>query len=397
MVQARRTKGEGTISRVHDHPSCPKAEPGSRTRPDHECRGSWRFILDLGVVQGRRLRPSVQARTLKELRPKMEELKAQHRAGSATERRDRTVEAWMGHWLEKVAPRRNRESTVRTYRSYANNWIVPEIGYVKLSRLRAEHIEALYDAMKDAGRTDATVRQVHAILSKSLKDAVRRNWLARSPMDIAEPPATPKGTAHEALAIEDAKKVLRGAVSARDAARLALAILLGLRQGEALGLMWSDIAGGRMQIDRAVQRQTGKGLVVTELKTEASQRNIPVIPGVAAVLEQWREESGGAGYVFPGAGEKPTEPRKDYEAWRQACIRVGVTPVPLHGARATTASILRELGFSEQVIADILGHANVKTTMKHYIRSSEDQRQAAMDALADLLGDTPALESGDAV
>ena len=58
--------------------------------------------------------------------------------------------------------------TLATYRGYVRTWVVPFLGRYRLSKLRAEHIEAMYDAMKNAGRSDATVRQVHAIVKKSL-------------------------------------------------------------------------------------------------------------------------------------------------------------------------------------------------------------------------------------
>ena len=361
----RRTKGDGSIFQRAD--------------------GRWVGVVDLGWVGGRRVRRSVTARTLKELRPKYRDLQKRLDGGVVEE--DLTVEAWMTLWLDTIAARRVRPRTLATYRGYVRTWVVPLLGRHRLARLRPEHIEALYDAMRDAGRSDATVRQVHAIVKKALADAVLRRRLDRSPAEVAEAPPVPKGH-HAYLTGEEAKRVLRAAQDQGEAARLTVALLLGVRQSEALGLHWSDVVTlpdgwGNLAIERGLQRHKGAGLVETPLKTESSRRVVPLIPAVVAVLEEWRRVSGGVGYVF--GGERPTDPRKDYQAWREACIRAGVTPVPLHGARASTATLLQELGVPDRVIADILGHSKVTTTQAHYLRSDEGQRRRALEQLQGLL------------
>lgn len=360
----RRTKGDGSIYQRAD--------------------GRWVGVVDLGWVGGKRVRRTVTARTLKELRPKFRDL--QRRVEGGVEDEDMTVEAWFAHWLEAIAARRVRPRTLATYEGYVRTWVVPYLGRRKLSRLRAEHIEAMYDAMRDEGRADATVRQVHAIVKRSLKDAVQRRRLDRSPADVAEPPAVGK-THHAYLTAAEAKRVILAARDERERARLVVALLLGLRQSEALGLHWTDVVAaedgwGRLSVERGLQRIKGEGLVETDLKTASSRRVVPLIPGVASALEEWRARSG-TGYVF--GGDRPTDPRDDYEAWREACIRAGVAPVPLHGARASTATLLQELGVPDRIIADILGHAQVTTTQAHYLRSDEAQRRAALEQLARML------------
>lgn len=354
-------------------------DPDTKKRPDHKCRAPWRGVVDLGWVGGKRVRRSVTRPTLRELRPAFRDLQKRMEGGVTEE--DVSVEAWFTLWLDTIAARRVRPRTLDTYRGYVKAWVVPYLGRHRLSKLRPEHIEAMYDEMRKAGRADATVRQVHAIVKRALKDAVQRERLLRSPADVAEAPAVPKAH-HAYLDVAAADAVLKGARDKREAARLTVALLLGLRQSEALGLRWADVMAledgwGRLAVERGVQRHKGMGLVVTELKTESSRRNVPLIPGVAKVLEDWRAESGGEGYVF--GGEKPTDPRKDFQAWREACIRAGVVPVPLHGARASTATVLQEYGVPDRIIADILGHSKVSTTQTHYLRSDEGQRRAALE------------------
>lgn len=382
----RRTKGDGSMFAMHhERHGCPPVGADGE-RPKHRCRAPWRGVVDLGWVGGKRVRRSVSAPTLRELRPKYQELQKRLEGGVVEE--DLTVDGWFTLWLDTVASRRVRPRTLATYRGYVRTWVVPFLGRYRLSRLRAEHIEAMYDAMRNAGRSDATVRQVHAIVKKALTDAVQRRYMDRSPADIAEAPSVPKAH-HAYLDADQAKRVLATARDQREAARLTVALLLGLRQSEALGLHWSDIVDvgqgwGNLAVERGLQRHKGVGLVETDLKTDSSHRVVPLIPGVMATLERWREESGGTGYVF--GGDKPTDPRRDYQAWREACIRAGVPPVPLHGARASTATLLQELGVPDRVIADILGHSKVTTTQAHYLRSDEGQRRRALEQAGEALG-----------
>lgn len=379
----RRTKGDGAMFPVHhERHGCPPVDPETKERPGHRCRAPWRGVVDLGWVGGKRVRRSVTRPTLRELRPAFRDLQRRVEGGVTEE--DVTVEAWMTLWLDTIAARRVRPRTLATYRGYVRTWVVPYLGRHRLSRLRAAHIEALYDAMAEAGRTDATRRQVHAIIKRALTDAVQRERLARNPADVVSAPPVGRGL-HAHLEPADAKRVLaaaRGDVPRL--ARLVVAILLGLRQSEALGLRWTDLAGSSLAIERGVQRVKGRGLVETDLKSRASRRVIPVPPAVLAVLEAWREASGGEGYVF--GGDRPTDPRQDYEAWREACIRAGVTPVPLHGARASTVTLLVDAGVPIHTVGAIVGHADVAVTLRHYARSDAAQMGRALEQLDALLG-----------
>jgi integrase len=195
-------------------------------------------------------------------------------------------------------------------------------------------------------------------------------------------------TAHHAyLNADEARRVLLAALPGEDRLRWVCALMLGLRQGEALGLDWSmvslDDGAGYVRVERALQRQTGKGLVMTDLKSQSSHRVVPLIPLVAAVFQDQLERSGGVGLVFGGG--KPKDPRKDWGEWREALTRADAPLVPLHGARASCATLLRSQGVPERVIADILGHREVATTQAHYIRSDDAQRRAALAVLGPLL------------
>src|SRR5690349_13557468 len=97
---ARRTRGEGSIFQRAD--------------------GMWVGRLDLGLVGGKRLRPQVTAKTLKELRPKFAELKARTEVGVITS--NDPLSAWLDYWLENIIDRDLKPRTAIGYRGYVETW-----------------------------------------------------------------------------------------------------------------------------------------------------------------------------------------------------------------------------------------------------------------------------------
>lgn len=360
-MSERRLRGEGSIYQ-------------------RESDDRWVGVVDLGWVAGKRVRRTVSAKTLKELRPKFKKLKQEVESGVISD--DATVEEWMKQWLDHEVDRKLRPTTADTYRRYTNRWIIPHLGKRRLDRLRPDHIKALYAAMEDDGKSDSTRRQVHAILRRALVVAEREQRIASNPATKVDAPSVGKKT-HGKLTLAQAMSVL--AVLDRDdvsASRWACALLAGLRQSEALGLRWEDVdfEAGVLRIERSVQRVPKVGIRVMELKSESSYRAIPMVDPVRAALWAERQESG---YVW--GGERPIDPRRDWGEWKRVLKLAGVPDVPLHAARATTASLLMEAGVSEKLIAEILGHSQVQVTRKHYLSGDNAMHANAMGSLNTLI------------
>ena len=361
-MPSRRVKGEGSI--YH-----------------RESDGRWVGVVDLGWVGGKRVRKTVTAKTLKELRPKFKALNKQIEQGVMPS--DGTVEQWMTHWLTNHVDRKLRPSTAATYRRYVNTWVIPNIGKRRLDKLRPEHLEAIYNQMEDAGRSDATRRQVHAILHRALKVAVRQDKIANNPADRLEPPSVGKGS-HGKFTLPEAKQIIRSLTDDPNRSRWACALLAGLRQGEALGLTWERVDFDRnvIVIEQAVQQVSGQGLQVVDLKSQSSYRAVPMIAPVRALLWDERRETG---YVW--GGDRPTGPRADWQEWKEMLSRAGVPHMPLHAARATCGSLLQEAKVPDKIIAEILGHSQVSVTQRHYLHGDDLQHRSAMDALGELMAD----------
>ena len=313
----------------------------------------------------------------------LRELQAAHSRPVGDE--DVTVEAWMGYWLKTVCPRRIAASTQRDYDSISKAWMVPVLGKVKLAKLTPAHVRRLHAAMEDVGRSTATRRKAHAMLARALTVAHQDGLIDRNPARLVDAPRPGAGR-HAALTTEQAVTALGKAAPGRESARVHLALLAGLRQGEALGLDWADVdlPGAVIRVHQVAQRIKGEGVaILPRLKRgEGATRDVVLLPEVVAALTTWRAESGGVGLVFGRESDrgKPTCPEADNRAWHDLLARAGLPTVPLHGARASAATRLLDLGVAPHIVAAIIGDLD-STMLRHYARQSIDTQRAALAGL----------------
>src|SRR5690348_6246309 len=168
-----------------------------------------------------------------------------------------TVGQWMETWLTTIASRRIRRSTLETtYAPKVRNRIIPGLGKHRLDRLTPEHIERFYTRLEAEGLAPATVLQIHRILSRALKVALQRGYIARNVTTLVDAPSVAQSEI-EPLTPEQAQRIMDLASARRNGTRWSVALALGLRQGEALGLRWQfvDLDAGTLTIRWQLQRQ----------------------------------------------------------------------------------------------------------------------------------------------
>lgn len=378
-----------------------------RRRPDHakHCRAPWAYSINRGIIGGTRKREVVTAQTKLELDAKV--AAAKEAAGLGVSPTAQTLGQWLDYWMIRVAPKRGknglRKRTLRGYQGYIDNYLKPCLGQFPLQDLTADHVEQLHDWMQTLDKSrlpghhgagplsDTTIRQAHTILRASLGDALARRKIIYNPAAVVKAPQADDNP-YDHLDIDQAKAVLKAAASERELCRLVAALTLGLRQGEALALRWEDYRadddGSRyLLVLEALTRTDGK-LVRDDVKSRASKRRVPIPERMAPIWEAWRKKATDT-HVFPGPVGGPCDPKDDWEAWRDALIRVDVPHIPLHGARGSAASLLADMGVPDWRIAEILGQATVKVTQRHYIRGADGPKREAIDGLVrELLPDT---------
>lgn len=174
-----------------------------------------------------------------------------------------------------------------------------------------------------------------------------------------------------------------------------IALTMGLRRGEILGLRWSDIDAdtGVLWVRQAVQRVNG-GLRLVEPKTHRSRRALP-IPGLAlGALDRQRARQAAErlaagpiwqdnGLVFASVIGTLLEPRNVNRHFERLRDQAGLSWVwvRLHDLRHACATFLLAQGVEPRTVMEILGHSTIRLTMDTYSHVLPDRLQAAAEAM----------------
>src|SRR6478672_11034326 len=234
--------GSGTDVPRRDRSRAVERKPNGASSIYRGTDGYWHGRVTIGVKDdGRTDRRHVMGKTQAVVTTKVRELERQRdegtvrRAGSSW-----TVSSWLTHWVENIAAPFVRENTIAGYRVAVNVHLIPGVGKHRLERLQPEHLERLYVRMMRNGKSAATAHQAHRTIRTALNEAVRRGHLVHNPASLAK---APRLSEHEIepFGVEEVQLLLTTAMNSRNGARWAVALALGLRQGEALGLKWSDV------------------------------------------------------------------------------------------------------------------------------------------------------------
>jgi integrase len=214
--------------------------------------GLWHGWVTVGVKNdGTADRRHRKAKTEAEVTRKVRELEGKRDAGKTTKPgKAPTVAAWMTTWLNTIAIRRVSQSTMdSTYRPKVEQWIIPGLGHHRLDRLQPEHLDAFYMWLTGQGLASNTVLQIHRILSRALKVAAQRGIVARNVATLVDAPQAEE-TETETLTAAQARTLVALATEHRNGTRWSVALALGLRQSEALGLRWKyvDLDNGIIRV-----------------------------------------------------------------------------------------------------------------------------------------------------
>ncbi len=360
--------------------------------------GRWHGFVSMGSKgDGRRDRRHVSAATRAGAVAKVKELEAKRDAGVVSGR-SMLADEWLTYWVENIASVRVRPRTLNSYRAMIRMHLLPYIGKRRLDQLQPEHLEQTYKELLAKGLSPASVLRVHRMLHRALKIAMQRERVARNVATLVEPPRQERPKTPEPLDVEECKRVLAAAEGARNAARWTVALALGLRQSEALGLQWKDIDldRGALSVRRGLHRVPGEGLVFTEPKTDRSRRTIavpaPLIEGLRRQRAAQNEERLVAGtewddwdLVFTQPNGRPLDKHSDYEAWVKLLQRSKVRHIRLHDGRHTAATLLLTAGVHPRVVMELLGHSQMRTTTDIYSHVMPALAQEAADRMAKTL------------
>ncbi|MGW2044147.1 tyrosine-type recombinase/integrase [Streptomyces sp. NPDC001858] len=352
--------------------------------------GKWHGRVTVGIRDdGTPDRRHVERKSRAEVTAAVRELEKQRDAKTVRKPgKAWTVRTWLTHWVENVAPLAVNDNTMVGYRVAVRKHLIPGLGAHRLDRLKPEHIEVFYANMQANGSKPGTAHQVHRTFRTALNEAVRRGHLGKNPVQLAKAPKTGEYEV-EPYSVQEVQRLLKAAGRHRNSARWAVALALGLRQGEVLGLKWEDVdlEGGFLVVRRSrhrpqyahgcaepcgrkaagycsERRRTNPELSTT--KSRAGRRAVGLPEQLVDLLgahlkaqEAERERAGkrweGNSLVFPDEHGRSPSHRRDWTEWKDLLAEAKVRDGRLHDARHTAATVLLILGVPERAVMGLMG------------------------------------------
>ncbi len=318
-----------------------------------------------------------------------------------------TLGEYAAEWLAQQDGRL-RPKTLDRYSTDLRLHVLPNLGRRKLASVTVDDVATLLADLQRNGYTRKgadgkpvriayaawTLRGVLTVLGRLLGSAARRGLIPANPVAQLERNERPKVARTEFPSLDrEAVGRLIGATSKRYRALVAVSVLLGLRQGEALGLRWQDVdtAAGVLR----VRRQLSRSGELVEPKTQAAKRDVPMPPSLAKMLAAHRlasPHSGDADFVFASSAGTPLAVRNIIRRGLEpALAAAGLPRLRWHDLRHVAASALIEAGASPSYVARVLGHTSPAITLSIYAhvfaktehdeRFREQQEQAFGDVL----------------
>ncbi len=295
----------------------------------------------------------------------------------------------MRSWLETSVKPRVRPLTYAGYKINVEKHLVPTLGKIPLDQLTPLHVQEMINGRLAAGLSGKSVAYMHQVLRTALGLATRWDLVSRNVARLVDPPRIERKPINP-FTPDEAREFLGAVRGHRLEALFSVALALGLRQGEALGLRWDDVdyVAGTLSVRYQLQRIEGK-LTLVPPKTKRSTRTLVMPTMIVDRLREhekrqvseklwagskWQE----SGLVFANRFGGPTQARRVIEQFHQALAEAGIRRVRFHDLRHSCATLLLVQGVSPRVVMDVLGHSEIALTMNVYSHVvPELQREAA--------------------
>ncbi|WP_088033459.1 tyrosine-type recombinase/integrase [Evansella clarkii] len=308
-------------------------------------------------------------------------------------------------WEKKYAVKELSETTLENHLSHIKNHILPVIGSKRIDQIKTLHLIDLIDGMKrkdgdEKPLSSSTKHDTYRTLKTIFERAVEWKLIKENPV-VGVPKPKVKSTRKINVYDEDETKDLM--VAAQNELPhwrmfITLALTAGLRRSELLGLEWKDINidDGTLDIRQVIVR--GKsGALIKEPKTEKSFRLVALPSTVLNELKlykaHWNKERLKMGehwiernreWFFCNQDGTHFYPTTPTTWWNRFVKRAKVRHIRLHDMRHTNATLLIAQGVHAKIIAERLGHSNIKVTMDtygHLMRRADTEAANKLDSI----------------
>lgn len=358
--------------------------------------GDWAASLSLGYRDGKRARKTLYGKTRREVQERLTAALRDHQQGVTVRSDERqTLGDFLDRWLVDVAKPSVRPSTFTSYSMLTRRHLIPGLGRIPLAKLTPQDVQAFLNGRLASGLSPRTVQYLYAILRRALGQAVKWSLVSRNVATLAEPPRVERAEVRP-LTPDQVRVFLDAAKGDRLEALYTVAVAIGLRQGEALGLVWDavDLDARQLTVRHALQRVDGV-LQLVEPKTRRSRRTIPLPEVAVAALRahrnRQREERIWAGsrwhdrgLVFTTPIGTPLDGGNVTKGFQRLLGPAGLPHQRFHDLRHAAATLMLVQGVAPRVVMETLGHSQISLTLdtySHVVGSLQRDAADLMDAV----------------
>jgi len=332
-------------------------------------RVAWRQTID-GQTR------EISAKSIKDLKLKVRDI-----ADTPIIKEKMSVENWFDRWLEVYVEPLRKESTYNHYKGIYNTHIKPVIGKLKLVNVKTYDIQSVISKMNKKEKSTKTMTHAKSIMDIAFKKAVKEKLLGTNPViDIEIPEKQPRP--RKTLTVEELSILFTALAHSRWIWSVKFDLVTGLRRGELLPLLWTDIdwEGSRVCISKSLG-VTGLGDTKSSKirYSPLSEKAIEYLHGQMAMLKKElnlavlkndgrlksdKEILKSSSLIFPGEHGHTIRADSYYTMLSRFAKRAGINASP-HCLRHTFVYYMRsDLTLKE--LQAILGHAQSTTTLDIY-------------------------------
>jgi integrase len=380
----------------------PRRGENIRKRKDERWEG--RYICRR-TDDGKAVYASVYGKTYAEVKQKL--IDAQQKPDKPIIKRqavalfDKMLYAWLLDQKSNLRP----QSYTR-YLQLIDVHLAESLGKQTMETLNAQIINQFLRQKADNGRADGkgglsagSIRLLAYIISAALEFAALQGVRIHLNGAIHRPAQSKSN--YQAMSNEEQARLETYLLQNMDGTKLGVLISLrmGLRIGEVCGLRWDDIDLHerlllvRQAAQRLTNHEAGDGAAKTKLTTGAPKtvnacRIIPIPADVAKVIAAYRQTAhpNVGGFVIPGSQGRCLDPRTCQSRFHRYLQSCGVRDANYHMLRHAFATRCIESGMDIKTLSELLGHANVSTTLGIYVHSSLEQKRRQMERMGPVSG-----------
>lgn len=277
-----------------------------------------------------------------------------------------------------------KPTSYRVKKNIIDNLILPQLGEMPINEITPNTLRQFNNRLLKSDKEYSTLylSKVNGQISCVFTFAVRYYNLSSNPCKIYSSPSGTKKADIQFWTLQEFKKFIQEVEGIDYKTAFEVLFWTGMRNGEMLALNVGgiDFKNNRITINKNFAKLDNEELILTP-KTKKSKRVVDIPPFLTEHIREYTS------HIYDCSNDtrlfSMSRPSLRLHL-NEAAERAGVKKIRLHDLRHSHASLLIELGFQPLIVADRLGHENVKTTLETYAHLYPHKQSTVCEKLEEL-------------